>query len=288
MMDHIDDFRPDVMVFGAPHPLAFMGPGISESTDVPFAVMTHGAEFLLPNRVPGFRNVVLKPLVAADVVFAVSAFTASEVASAAGRRVVRLGAGVDLDTFHPPDKPPSKFVIGCVSRMVPRKGHAVVLEAADRLFRAGHPVSVLLVGSGRLEDRLRRQAAAGAVPVRFEVDVPWERLPDLYREMSVFAMPARSRWGGLEAEGLGIVYLEAAASGLPVVAGSSGGAPETVVPGITGWIADDVGSLARVLERILTEGSAARVGAKARIHAETEFSWDAVLDRWAEALAPIV
>jgi len=77
------------------------------------------------------------------------------------------------------------------------------------------------------------------VPTRLEVAVPWERLPGLYREMTLFAMPCRSRWFGLEVEGLGLVFLEAAAAGLPVLAGDSGGSPETVVPGETGYIVAD-------------------------------------------------
>lgn len=172
--------------------------------------------------------------------------------------------------------------------MVPRKGHARVIEAGDRLHRAGHDVEVLIVGSGRLESQLRRQAADAAVPVRFEVDVPWRRLPDLYREMSVFVMPARSRWLGLEAEGLGIVYLEAAASGLPVIAGTSGGAPETVVEGVTGWVADSSERIAELLEPLILEDKAAEFGRLARAHAEQEFGWSTVIERWASALTPLV
>ena len=96
-----------------------------------------------------------------------------------------------------------------------------------------------MVGTGRDEAALRRLAGRLGIPVRFEVGVAWERLPGLYREMSVFAMPCRSRWFGLEVEGLGLVFLEAAASGLPVLAGDSGGSPETVLPGVTGFVVSD-------------------------------------------------
>ena len=284
ILGEIEHFAPDIVVYGAPHPLALLGPGIAQQSGVPYAVMTHGAEFLVPNRIPVLRRAVLDPIVRADVVFAVSDFTRHEVEAAAHRPVVRLGAGVDLEAFHPPPQQPEHFVVGCVSRFVPRKGHRRVIDAADRLHQSGLAVEVLIVGSGRLEQQLRRHAAAAAVPVRFETDVSWERLPELYREMSIFAMPARSRWAGLEVEGLGIVYLEAAASGLAVIAGRSGGAPETVVEGRTGWVAETTDELAAVLRQVHVDGTAATVGAAARLHAEAEFGWDAVIGRWRRAL----
>jgi phosphatidylinositol alpha-1,6-mannosyltransferase len=287
VLDEIERFTPDIVVYGAPHPLALLGPRIAQTTGVPYAVMTHGAEFLVPDRIPVIRQAVLDPIVRADVVFAVSDFTRRRVEAAAHRPVVRLGAGVDLETFHPPQRPPEQFVIGCVSRFVARKGHGRVIDAADRLYQGGSAVEVLIVGSGRLERRLRRHAAGAAVPVRFETNVPWERLPELYREMSIFAMPARTRWAGLEVEGLGIVYLEAAASGLPVIAGRSGGAPETVVEGETGWVAETTDEVADVLQRVYLDGSAVTAGAAARRLAEAEFGWDAVARRWRAAFDDI-
>ncbi len=280
----IEEFSPDIVVYGAPHPLAQLGPRIAKTTGLPYAVMTHGAEFLVPNRVPVVRRSLLLPLIEADVVFAVSDFTRRIVASATGRPVVRLGAGVDLDVFKPADERPSTFVVGCVSRFVPRKGHRTVIDAANRIHRRGHSVEVLVVGSGRLEARLRRHADTVAVPVRFETNVQWERLPDLYREMSVFAMPARSRWGGLEVEGLGIVYLEAAATGLAVIAGRSGGAPETIVPGVTGWLAETTGEVEAALDLVIAQGVAESAGDAARSHAEAEFGWATVMDRWSAAM----
>jgi phosphatidylinositol alpha-1,6-mannosyltransferase len=215
----------------------------------------------------------------ADILLAVSRFTARRVSQLTGKEVVATGAGVDLAAFTPGEPPPEP-VVGCVSRFVPRKGQARLIRAAARLRRSGIPVEVVLVGKGRKEKSLRRRAAKQSVPVRFEVDVPWEALPGLYRDMAVFAMPSRSRWFGLEVEGLGIVYLEAAAAGLPVVAGDSGGAPEAIIPGVTGYVASDVRSLEEALRRLLSDRTrAARMGAQGRTRVEAEHTWRHVADR---------
>ena len=95
-------------------------------------------------------------------------------------------------------------------------------------------------------------------------------------------MPARSRWFGLEVEGLGIVYLEAAAAGLPVVAGRSGGAPETVVPGQTGYVAESVAEIVEAVELISEDVE--RYGAAGRGRAEALYSWEAVARRFDDGL----
>ncbi len=279
-------FAAEVMVFGAPTPLASAGPRLAERLRIPHVVMTHGAELTIPMAFPGARGLVARPLRSAAAVFAVSRYTAERVSAATGRRdVVVLGAGVDVDRFHPAPRLASPPTVGVVSRFVPRKGHAKVLEAVNRLRAAGHGIDVLMVGTGRLEQDLRALATRLEVPTRFEVDVPWDRLPDLYREMTVFAMPATSRWWGLEIEGLGIVYLEAAASGLPVIAGPSGGAPETVVPGETGLVAGTVDGIVAALEEILADPAA--MGTAGRRWVESRWSWRHVADRFDATLSDL-
>jgi phosphatidylinositol alpha-1,6-mannosyltransferase len=113
-----------------------------------------------------------------------------------------------------------------------------------------------------------------------EVAVPWSALPGLYREMTMFAMPCRSRWLGLEMEGLGLVFLEAAAAGLPVLAGDSGGSPETVVPGVTGFVVADDAALEEGLRLLLDEPAAAReMGLRGRERVLAEYTWDRVAGR---------
>lgn len=273
------EFAPDAILFGAPHPLPFLGPRLRERLGVPYGVLSHGAEVTLPAAAPGTRQAVAKALRDADARFAVSRFTAERVQRLTGKRVVFVGAGVDIETFTPPPNGENEIpVVGCVSRFVPRKGQHRLIEAAARLDR---PIEVLLVGKGRKERHLRKLADKLGVHVRFAVDVPWSDLPGLYREMDVFCMPCKSRWGGLEVEGLGLVFLEAAATGLPVLAGDSGGSPETVIPAETGYVVHSVGDIVEGLTMLLDDPAEAhRMGVAGRRYVEDVFTWPKVVDRF--------
>jgi phosphatidylinositol alpha-1,6-mannosyltransferase len=284
---HIAEFVPDAILFGAPHPLAHLGPRLRRDTGVGYGVLCHGAEIVLPAAIPLLRQWLRRPLRRADALFAVSRYTADRVFRLTGRHPLVVGAGVG-PAFAPAPTPPERAVVGCISRFVPRKGQRRVLDAVAAVRAEGRDVSVLLVGKGRDEKSLRRRAARRGVPTRFEVGVPYEALPGLYREITVFAMPSRSRWFGLEAEGLGIVYLEAAASGLPVIAGDSGGSPETVLPGRTGFVVDHTDALAEALRLLLDDPALGRrMGAAGRSWVREQFSWEAVTGRLVAGLAAI-
>ncbi len=289
----IERFSPDVILFGAPHPLAMLGPRMRIAHRLPYGVMCHGAEVTIPAAFPISRQMLRRALRAADVLFAVSRFTARRVRSLTERNVGYVGAGVDVDTFTPAGTGSAgaattrsgSYVVGCVSRLVPRKGQSRLLRAIARLRTGGHDVEAVIVGKGRSEKRLRRLARRLDVPCRFEIDVPWDRLGGLYRGMDAFAMPCRSRWLGLEAEGLGIVYLEAAATGIPVVAGTSGGAPETVVPGRTGFVASSVSQVEQAITTLMANpAQAAALGAAGRERVVTEFVWEKVAARFSVGL----
>lgn len=279
-------FEPDAVLFGAPHPLPFLGPKLQKELRVPIGVLSHGAEITIPAAVPGIRQILGRNLAAADVRFAVSRFTAGRVQRISGKPVEYLGAGVEIDTFTPPaeERRNDLPVIGCVSRFVPRKGQERLIQAASKL---DDEVQLLFVGKGRSEDRLRRKAEALGVRTRFEVDVPWSELAGLYREMDIFCMPCKSRWGGLEVEGLGLVFLEAAATGLPVLVGDSGGSPETVLPGRTGFVVTDVDAIVEGLEILLADPQSARqMGVQGRRFVEEEFTWERVVERLYGGFAP--
>lgn len=274
------EFGADAIFFGAPHPLTGAAARLKEELDLPVGVLCHGAEVTIAAAVPGLRTWLRRTLRTADVLFAVSRFTQGKVSRLTGRDVVPIGAGVEVGLFTPADVAPNNTppIVGCVSRFVPRKGQHRLIAAAAELAKRGRDVEVLIVGSGRTETKLRKLAANSGVPVRFEIGVPWEDLAALYRSMDFFCMPCRSRWGGLEVEGLGLVFLEAAAAGLPVLAGSSGGSPETVIPGETGYVVDSVDDIVAGLEILLEDPERARrMGAKGRQRVVDEYVWDRVV-----------
>jgi phosphatidylinositol alpha-1,6-mannosyltransferase len=283
-----EHFGPDAILFGAPHPLALLGDLLRRAFGVPIGVLSHGAEITIPGALPGVRQALGRNLASADVRFAVSRYTALRVKRISGRSAVLVGAGVDIDAFRPPNEAPhnDRPVVGCVSRFVPRKGQNRLIEAVAKLDQ---DVELLFVGKGRTEDQLRSTAAALGVQARFEIDVPWARLPGLYQQMDVFCMPCKSRWGGLEVEGLGLVFLEAAATGLPVLVGDSGGSPETVLPGESGFVATDVDAIVEGLEILLGDPAAAKgMGAEGRRLVEREFTWERVVERLYEGFEPFL
>ncbi len=144
-----------------------------------------------------------------------------------------------------------------VGRLVARKGQDNLIRALPAILRRVPEAVVLIVGDGPDGPRLRGLVSALGVDrqVHFAGSVPWVDLPAHYAAADVFAMPCRTRGSGLDVEGLGIVFLEASASGLPVIAGRSGGAPETVQPGRTGVVVDgrDVAQVARATTDLLTD-----------------------------------
>ena len=284
--DVAEEFEPDAILFGAPHPLPFLGARLRESTGTPIGVLSHGAEVTIPGAIPIVRQVLGRSLASADVRFAVSRYTARKVQGISGKHVDILGAGVAIESFTPPEPPPVNDppVVGCVSRFVPRKGQERLIEAAARLDRE---VQLLFVGKGRTQEKLQRLAESKGVNARFEIDVPWGDLAGLYQQMDIFCMPCKSRWGGLEVEGLGLVFLEAAATGIPVLAGDSGGSPETVLPGKTGYVVSNVDTIVEGLEILISDPERARaLGVEGRRFVESEFTWERVIERLYAGFVP--
>jgi phosphatidylinositol alpha-1,6-mannosyltransferase len=184
--------------------------------------------------------------------------------------------------------PVDATVVLGVSRLVPRTGFDVLLRASAALAPERPDLVVAIAGVGRDADRQRRIAASGGDPARFLGRVPDDDLPGLYGCADVFAMLCRNRWGGLEQEGFGIVFLEAAAAGVPAVAGESGGAAEAVANGETGWVVDpstSVPATVAALARLLDDDDRRRtMGAAARRRAEKEYAYDVLAARLAESL----
>jgi phosphatidylinositol alpha-1,6-mannosyltransferase len=288
----------ELVVLDPALPLGFLGPRLG----LPYAVVVHGAEVTVPGRVPGTRALLGSVLRGAELVVAAGGYPAAEAERAAGRPLptVVIPPGVDVERFAPlapaaraaarrrfglPEH--GQVVLG-VSRLVPRKGFDVVIQAAGRLAPSRPGLVVAVAGAGRDLDRLRRVAATAAVPVRFLGRVPDDDLPALYGCADVFAMACRNRWAGLEQEGFGIVFLEAAAAGVPQVAGHSGGAAEAVEHDRTGSVVErprDVGAVAGALAALLDDEPRRRAAALAsRQRAEACFTYDLLAARLEGAL----
>lgn len=286
--------RPDVICFGAALPLGLLARRLTRETGVPCIGFTHGVEVAV-SEVPLVRRLMTR--VAADmrVLTAVSRWSAARVERGVRGRcpVELLPSGVATDVYHPDVDGAgvrARYRLGddpvcvCVSRLVPRKGQDRLIEAWPRVVASVPGARLLIVGPGPYERRLRRMAATSPVAdrIHFTGGVRWEELPAHYAAGDVFAMPCRTRWLGMDLEALGAVFLEAAASGLPAVAGRSGGAPETVVEGVTGVVvdgrrADEVG--AAVAELLADPERARAMGRAGRERVEAEFAWQAVVTR---------
>ena len=289
----------DLVVLDPALPVGLLGPHLT----TPYGVVLHGAEVTVPGRLPATNRLLRRVLRGAQVVVAAGRYPAAEGERAAGRPlpVVHVPPGVDVTRFRPLDDdgraaarrrlglPDGRLVVS-VSRLVPRKGMDVLIQASARLQADRPDLTVAISGGGREEGRLRRLAGELSAPVHFCGRVPDEDLPDLYACGDVFAMLCRNRWRGLEQEGFGIVFLEAAAAGVPAVAGESGGAAEAVAAGETGLVVDpptSVEATAAALADLLDDDERRRaMGEAARRRAEKEFAYDVLAARLAEALDP--
>ncbi|GAA2766440.1 glycosyltransferase family 4 protein [Streptomyces paradoxus] len=277
--------------FGAAAPLGLMAPALRAAGAERLVATTHGHEAGWA-QLPAARQLLRRIGDSTDTITYLGEYTRSRIASAltpgAAARMAQLPPGVDEKTFHPgsggeevrarlglTDRP----VVVCVSRLVRRKGQDTLIRAMPRILAAEPDTVLLIVGCGPYEKDLRRLAHETGVAsaVRFTGAVPWSELPAHYGAGDVFAMPCRTRRGGLDVEGLGIVYLEASATGLPVVAGDSGGAPDAVLDGETGWVVRG-GSAEEAADRITVLLADAelrrRMGERGREWVEEKWRWD--------------
>jgi phosphatidyl-myo-inositol dimannoside synthase len=293
-----DEIGAELVVLDPAVPLGLVGP----SLQLPYDVVLHGAEVTVPGRLPGSKQALGHVLRRARHVVSAGVYAAQEAEHAAGETlpVTVVPPGVDCERFHPLDVderaaararfglPGDASLVVGISRLVPRKGFDVAIRAAA-LLRAGRPNLLLAIsGRGRDERRLRQLATELRAPVRFLGRVANEDLPALYGCADVFTMPCRARWGGLEQEGFGIVFVEAAACGVPQVAGRSGGAAEAVQHGATGYVVEqpeDPRAVADAIAAILDDpAQRAAMGQASRARAVSEFSYDVLAERLGRSL----
>lgn len=292
--------RPDIVVFGAALPLAYLGEPLRRRFGVPYAAFTHGLE-LAATRVPGLRAFLRRLGRSAAFLTTVSHFVRERLAPFVGphTRLEMLPSGVDATVFHPAvaaDDVRARHALGegpvvcCVSRLVPRKGQDQLIRALPRLRREWPAVRLLIVGRGSDQPRLTRlvQSSGMVEHVVFAGEVPYTQLPGYFRVGDVFAMPCRTRFAGLETEGLGAVYLQAAAVGRPCVGGLAGGAPEAVRDGATGVVVDgnNLEAVTAGVSGLLRDPARARLMGRAGAEwVHGELTWDHMAERLRTLLA---
>lgn len=291
----------DTVWFGAAAPLGLLAGGLRRRAGIRRVVaQTHGHEIGWA-ALPGARAALRRIGRGVDVTTYLGEYTRVRLARVLTglTELHRLAPGVDVDTYHPDvDGEPVRARLGlsdrpvvvCVSRLVPRKGQDMLIRAMPEIIRRVPDAALLVVGGGPYRAALEKLARQVGVDrdVVFTGSVPAAELPAHYAAGDVYAMPCRTRNRGLDVEGLGIVYLEASATGLPVVAGDSGGAPDAVREGETGYVVNgrDVAQLADRVSRLLADRDLARqFGAAGRAWVEQEWRWETQAQRMAALLA---
>ncbi len=283
-------------------PLGLLGPRLG----VPYGVILHGAEVTVPGRIPVARSALAHVLRSASVVISAGGYPAAEGQRAAGDldpRVIEIPPGVDVEDITPmstADRQAARRHLGLptegplvvsISRLVPRKGMDVLIRAAERLVPSYPDLVVAIGGVGRSLGALERQARHAVAPVFMLGRLSDSDRSALLGAADVFVMACRNRWFGLEQEGFGIVFLEAAAAGVPQVAGLSGGAAEAVIDGETGLVVaqpQDPGSVAKALRELLADPDRARrMGEAARQRVVASFDFDVLASRLAHTLEEV-
>ncbi len=281
----------DTVLFGAAAPLGLITPALRKAGVNKAVALTHGHEAGWA-ALPGARSLLRRVGDEVDVVTYLGEYfrvrLARALSPAAASRMVRLAPGVDVTFFRPGAGGTAvrkrlgltgRPVVACVSRMVPRKGQDTLITAWPEIRAKVSGAVLLLVGDGPYAPALKRLAGRLDVSdnIVFTGPVPRPELPSYYDAADMFAMPCRTRRGGLDVEGLGIVYLEASATGLPVIGGDSGGAPDAILDGETGYVVSDVPGVAKRITELLCDP------AKARVMGEKGLAW---VDReWREELS---
>ena len=289
----------ELVVFDPAVPVGALGPRLG----VPYGVVLHGAEVTVPARMPGVAALLRRTLAGAEVVVSAGGYAAAEARRLCPAMVPDdyVPPGVDTGRFVPLDAErrgqarrrlgvaPGETLVLSVSRLVPRKGMDRLIEAVARLAPGRPDLRLLIAGAGRDAGRLEALVRRTGAPARLLGRVAEDALADLYGASDLFAMLCRKRWFGLEQEGFGIVFLEAAAAGVAQIAGDSGGAAEAVEHGAGGLVVDkpdDVEAVADALAALLDDPERRRrLGAAARRRVEKHFSYDHLARRLRQVLS---
>jgi phosphatidyl-myo-inositol dimannoside synthase len=290
----------DTVWFGAAAPLGLLAQRARQAGATRVLASTHGHEVGW-SMLPVARSVLRRIGDDSDVVTFVSRYTRARFASAFGPEAAleHLPPGVDIDRFRPDPASRAELraryrlgqrpTVVCLSRLVPRKGQDMLIRALPAIRQRVDGAALVIAGGGPYLATLRRLAERFRVSehVTFTGAIPAAELPAYHAMADVFAMPCRTRGAGLDVEGLGIVFLEASASGVPVIAGCSGGAPETVRHNKTGLLVDgrSVNLIVDAVTELLADPDrAATMGAAGRDWVTTQWQWDTLAGRLSELM----
>ncbi|MBZ8178169.1 glycosyltransferase [Corynebacterium poyangense] len=295
MQEIIREKRIETVWFGAAAPLGLLAPHARAAGARCIIASTHGHEVGW-SMLPGARHVLRRIGNSADVVTYISEYTLGRFRPAMGNHPSyrHLPSGVDVELFHPLDTQQRQAVrqehgfgsdplVVCVSRLVPRKGQDQLIRVWPRVIQRFPRARLVIIGSGRDGRRLAKLASQSGASEQIHLlgSLDFDHLRALLASADIAAVPVRTRGGGLDVEGLGIVYLEAQASGVPVIAGDSGGAPETVTPE-SGIVVPgkDQDALYVALTDLLADPQRRRLmGEAGRRHVCQNWTWDVMGQR---------
>jgi phosphatidylinositol alpha-1,6-mannosyltransferase len=281
----------DVVVFGAAAPLALMSPSLRKSGVKKIIALTHGHEVWWARIFP-FNFAIKRIGKSVDHLTYLGEFTRQAISKALSRKsateMVKIAPGIDTAHFIPqPDAMQKRKELGLqdkkiiisVGRLVHRKGQDNLIQAMPAVLKKIPSAHLLLVGEGPYRKHLEKLVMKSSLEqnVTFAGRIMYDRLPSYLSAADLFAMPSRSRFFGLEVEGLGIVYLEASACGIPVVAGNSGGAPDAVLEGVTGLCVDgtNIEQITAAIVEICSDAErASHMGAAGRNWIVDQWRWD--------------
>lgn len=294
----IEQYDIELVILDPAVPVGLVGPHLS----VPYGVVLHGAEVTIPGRLPVTHTLLNRVLDHAVGVIAAGGYPAAEAERSLGRtlpttivppgvdtdRIVPLGPDARIETREKLGLPATGPLVTSASRLVPRKGMDTLIRSAATLQQRHPDVHIAISGGGRDLGRLQKLVDETGAPVTLLGRLDDADMPGLYACGDVFAMLCRTRWGGLEQEGFGIVFLEAASGGVAQVAGRSGGAHEAVAHDVTGLVVDDptdevaVGSA--IADLLDDPDRRDAMGEASRRRAEDEFSYDVLASRLEAAI----
>jgi len=292
------DIEAELIVWDPAFPLGVVAP----RSRTPYALVLHGAELAIPGKIPIVKSFLVNTLKKASLVICAGNYPAEEAERIAKQSLplAIIPPGVDVERFCPATSlekekirkdleiPNTSPVLLTLTRLVPRKGIDILIKAVKILKKDFPELLLLIAGTGRDLQRLKGLAKDSKESIKFLGEISEGELPDLYRASDIFCMPCRSRWGGLEQEGFGIVFLEAAASGIPQIAGKSGGSADAVLNNETGLVINnpkDPRELAQSIEMLLKDSEKSiRMGLDARKRTENYFSYDQLSKSLIEAL----